>query len=131
MQYRVLDVIKLSRMSFDIWMQDIPAHARTVADIPDDFEPRSIGSRAELIAKIIEAAPNATFKTLSYGEIESEDFSMDIWLGDENEVTCVTFNIYGNARNALPIVAKILQRCGQRALWPGEDGIFDPNELRI
>lgn len=131
MQYRVLDVIKLSLMSFDLWMQNIPAHARTVADIPDDFEPRSIGSRAELIAKIIEAAPNARFENLSHGEIENKNFSINVRLGDDDEVICVTFNIYGDARNALPIVAKILKRCGQRALWTGEDGIFDPNELRI
>jgi hypothetical protein len=31
-------------MSFDVFVQDIPADAKVIDDIADDFEPKTIGS---------------------------------------------------------------------------------------
>jgi hypothetical protein len=41
-------------MSWDIFVQDVPASVQSVAEIPDDFQPSPIGSRAEILAGILE-----------------------------------------------------------------------------
>jgi hypothetical protein len=48
-------------MSWDIFVQDIPPLARSVKEIPDDFDPRPIGKWLDLVARIREVVPNADF----------------------------------------------------------------------
>jgi hypothetical protein len=51
-------------MSWDIFVQDLPRDAKTVADIPDDFKPAVIGARSEIISMIKEVVPTANFSDL-------------------------------------------------------------------
>ena len=46
-------------MSWDIFVQDIPAAALSVADIPDDFAPQLIGTRAQVVATVADLVPTA------------------------------------------------------------------------
>ena len=39
-------------MSFDIFVQDIPAPAKSVDEIPEDFVPKPIGARSAVVASI-------------------------------------------------------------------------------
>ncbi len=48
-------------MSWDIFVADYPRSARTVEDIPDDYVPRPIGPRTDIIARIKEEVPSADF----------------------------------------------------------------------
>jgi hypothetical protein len=48
-------------VSFDVFVQDLPADARTVADIPYDFAPQPLGRRADILAGILRAAPAVAF----------------------------------------------------------------------
>ena len=65
-------------MSWDIFVQDIPDEARAVRDIPDDFEPRPLGSRTEVIRRIPEVVPTADFSDPSWGTVEGPDFSIEL-----------------------------------------------------
>ena len=47
-------------MSWDIFAQDFPRDAKTVADIPQDFKPAAIGARSEVIGKIKEVVRELT-----------------------------------------------------------------------
>jgi hypothetical protein len=55
------EIAETRLMSWDLFIQDIPAAAQNVGDIPDDFHPAPLGSRAAIIAKIREVAPLADF----------------------------------------------------------------------
>jgi hypothetical protein len=44
-------------MSWDIHISDLP-DVSSISDIPDDFKPNNLGSREELIAKIVEVFPS-------------------------------------------------------------------------
>jgi hypothetical protein len=46
-------------VSWDLFVMDLPADARTIDDIPGDFVGASLGSRAALIARIVEVEPGA------------------------------------------------------------------------
>lgn len=70
-------------MSWDIFVQDLPRDAATTADIPDDFQPRPLGPRAEIIRKIVEVLPTANFSDLAWGTIDSEGWLIEMSLGKE------------------------------------------------
>ena len=59
-------------MSWDIYIQDLPAGARTVDDIPDDFVPAPIGRRSFIIGRIKEVAPAADFTDPQAERLNSE-----------------------------------------------------------
>jgi hypothetical protein len=112
-------------MSWDLFVQNIPADARDAADIPDDFEPRPLGSRDEVIAGIRQVVPGVAFLNPSWGTYETEDFSIEFNLGDDETVTSFALHVYG-AEAAAGLVADLLTQCGWRAFDPASDsGIFD------
>lgn len=68
-------------MSWDILIQDVPVGVASVADIPDDFVPASIGLRADLIVAIREIAPTSDFSDPSWGELATSDFVIEFNMG--------------------------------------------------
>jgi hypothetical protein len=112
-------------MSWDIFVQDIPASAQSPADIPDDFKPRPLGKRAHIIARIQEVVPTADFKDPTWGKIDGPDFSIEVNMGDEEKVQSFAFHVRGGDLAAF-VVADILKHLGFRAFDPNsETGIFD------
>ena len=112
-------------MSWDIFVQDIPAEARTVGDIPDDFRPRPLGRRDDIVRRILEVAPGADFTDPSWGSFEGPDFSIEFNLGEDVEVTSFALHVRGGD-TAAGLVAELLDRNGWRAFDPVSDsGIFD------
>jgi hypothetical protein len=70
-------------MSWDIIVQDFPKDVKSAKDIPADYHPKPIGTRSEIIAKILEVVPSADFSDLSWGDIDEDGWSIEVNLGDE------------------------------------------------
>src|SRR5437868_960118 len=112
-------------MSWDIFVQHIPASAQSPADIPDDFEPRPLGKRSDIIARIREVIPTADFTDPAWGTIEGSEFSIEVNMGDEEQVQGFAFHVRGGDLAAF-VVADILKHLGFRAFDPNsETGIFE------
>lgn len=112
-------------MSFDIFVQDIPAEIKAVEDIPDDFRPRSIGHRNDIVQVIQKVAPEVRFATPDWGTIDGETFSIEINLSMEDPVQGFTFHLRGG-EHGLFLVADILAALDLRAFAPGtESGLFE------
>jgi hypothetical protein len=113
-------------MSWDFFVQDIPKSAQSASDIPDDFTPRSLGTRAWILAAINEAAPFADITDPAWVRIDSPEAILEINLGKVDPVLGFAFHIRGGSQ-VVGLVADILAKLGLRALDPGADtGIFDP-----
>ena len=113
-------------MSWDIFVQDIPVGAQTVDDVPDDFKPRPLGSRAEVLRRIREVVPNADFTDPSWGTFEGPGFSVEFNIGGADEVESFVMHVRGSD-GAAGFVADLLIRCGWRAFDTATGtGIFDP-----
>jgi hypothetical protein len=111
-------------MSFDVFVQDLPPDIQAVAEIPDDFKPRSLGPRSGLIDAIRRVVPAAVFDKAGWAAIEGPNYSIDVNLGTADPVQSFTFHVRG-ANEALFIVADILDALGLRALAAGsESGLF-------
>jgi len=115
-------------MSWDIFVQDLPASAQLVADIPDDFVPKSLGDRAAIISKIRQIAPMVNFSDPNWGTIDGEDFSIEVNIGHGDPVHGFALHIRGGDLAAF-VVADILDCLGLRAIDSGTGGIFQPNGL--
>jgi len=116
-------------VSFDVFVQDLPPDARTVADIPDDFAPKPIGRRADIVAGILRAAPATSFADPTWGVINGPGFSIEVNIGPEEVLDSFAFHIRGG-QETLFVVADILRELRLRAIAPGTDsGFFEPLEL--
>jgi hypothetical protein len=102
-------------MSWDIFVQDLPRDAKTMADIPDDFRPPTIGRRIDVISKILHVVPTADFSDPSWGIIDGGDWSIEVNIGKEEECSGFAFHVRGGDV-AVGVVAAILEHLNLRAL---------------
>jgi hypothetical protein len=109
-------------MSWDIFVQDLPADAESVADIPRDYSGKPIGPRAELIEKIRQVVPSADFSDPSWGFIEGETFSIEVNVGEDEITESFAFHVRGG-EEAVGVVAAILSHLDLRAI-DGQTGEF-------
>lgn len=120
----LIDNDRRKKMSWDIYVQDIPEGLKTVANMPDDFVPRPLGARHVIIEKIRETVPTANFSDPSWGMIEGPDFSIEVNLGKNEEVRSFAFHVRGGDLAAF-VVADMLERLGLRAFDMSSDsGLF-------
>jgi hypothetical protein len=112
-------------MSWDIFVQDIPAGVTSVREIPDDFESGSLGPRAEIFEGIRTALPFANYSDGSWIRVDLPEVSMEISLGKDDPVQGFTFHVRGGYLAAAAI-ADVLRQLGVRAFDPEADnGLFD------
>lgn len=111
-------------MSWDIFVQDLPPEARSVKDVPDEFHPRPLGRRDEVIGRIRSVFPNTDFADPSWGRLRNDRYVIDISIGDLEEVGGVTLRVRGSDE-AVGAVVKLIAAIGGRGVdsWTGE--LFD------
>jgi hypothetical protein len=112
-------------MSWDVFVQHLPAGTNRVADIPDDYEPEPLGTRAAVIEKIKATLPDADFTDPTWGKLKRPDFTIDINMTDDDIISAITLHVRGSAA-AVYAVNQIIGAVGGRGLdsWTGE--LFDP-----
>jgi len=113
-------------MSWDIFVQDIPKEVKTIEDLQEyeDYKPKHIGRRSDIIKKILEVVPEADFSDPAWGKIEGSDYSIEVSMGDDDD--CCGFALYVRGSDtAAFIVSEIISHLGLRAFDPGsDDGMF-------
>jgi hypothetical protein len=110
-------------MSWDIFVQDLPQDAKSIADIPSTFRPAPIGSRSALIRGIKEVVPTTDFSDPSWGLIQGDDWSIEINIGGDEECHSFALHVRGG-NDAAGAVAAILQHLNLRALDSQTGGLF-------
>lgn len=96
-------------MSWDISIQDLPAGALTVADIPNDFQPKPLGPRSEVIARIQHILPDTDFKNPDWGILDGDGFSIEFNMGAGEICDGFMLHVRGG-RNAMTTVARLLEQ---------------------
>ena len=102
-------------MSWDIIAQDLPASVTSVEDISDDFQPKPIGNRAQLITQIQQVVPQVDFTDPSWGIIEGDDWSIEVSMGDEEFCNSIAFHVRGGD-GAIGAVSVMLDKLKLRAI---------------
>ena len=117
-------------MSYDIFVQDLPAAARSVDEIPEDFVPSPLGPRQSIIDGILDVVPTADLSDPTWGRIEAVGWSIEVNIRDEDPCTSFAFHVRGESE-AIGAVAAILERLGFRALDTSDGGIFSADSVSI
>ena len=112
-------------MSWDISILDLPFDARSVAEIPDDFQPQPLGRRDELIAAIREIAPGSDFTDPSWGELVGLDFVIEFNMGRSETVDSIMLHVHGGDP-AVELIVALLDRRGRRAIDCSTGDFFNP-----
>jgi hypothetical protein len=112
-------------MSWDLFIQHLPSSAITVADVPDDFSPLPLGSRAEVVSAIVTVFPEADTSDPSWVTFETPAYSIVFATTEEEPVTAMTLHVRGD-ESVVPGIAALVEKLGARALdsWTGE--FFEP-----
>lgn len=111
-------------MSYDLFVQDLPRDLDTVDDIPDDYEPKSLGARGALVARIRGAAPTVDFSDPCWGVVKTDDFTVEIDLREADPVPSFSLHLSGSD-GALLLAHQLLSALGLAALDPqAESGLF-------
>lgn len=108
-------------MSWDVFIQELPAGVTDVADIPADFRPGPIGARSEIIRAIEAIAPHADFSDPAWGKIDGATHSIEVNIGDDETVQSIALHVSGG-ESAADLVADIVEGLGVAALDPGAPG---------
>jgi hypothetical protein len=113
-------------MSWDVFIQHLPASAVSVEDVPDDFAPLPLGSRAYVLNVIASVFPAADASDPTWLTLETPAYSIDFGLGAEDPVPSVVLHVRGD-ESVIPPIASLIEKFGARALdsWTGE--FFEPS----
>ena len=120
-------------MSRDIFVQDIPANARTVADIPHGWMPSPLPFlRDQVIAAVRELAPDADFSDPGWGQVSLLGAEIEVNVRDELPLRSFALHVHvhvrGSDRGAPDaFVARLLEGLNVSAFDPEgaqESGIF-------
>ena len=110
-------------MSWDLFVQDY-GDFESLEEIPDDFEPQSIGKRSEIIDKIKAVEPTVDFSNPSWGILVNGQFSIEFNMGDSEESDGFVIHVRGNEL-AVPCIGNILNSLKLRAADGSSPLFFD------
>lgn len=111
-------------MSWDVLFQPLPPGVRSIAEIPEDFAPGALCTRAELIEKVRAIAPMVDFRDPAWGVIEGDDFSIEINVGDEDPVGGFMLHVRGSD-GALGVIRLLSEALGCAPIDCSEGELLD------
>ncbi|MBO0320663.1 hypothetical protein J0X14_00020 [Muricauda sp. CAU 1633] len=110
-------------MSWDLFVQDW-GDFDSLDEIADDFEPKSIGMRSEIIDKIKTVEPTVDFSNPSWGILENGQFSIEFNMGESEDFNSFVMHIRGNEL-AMPCIGNILSSLKLKASDGSSPFFFD------
>src|SRR5688500_6538165 len=112
-------------MSWDVFIQHLPASAVRVADIPEDFQALPLGPRRDVVEAIADAFPMVRASDPTWMTIDDPRFRIEIAVVGDDPIDTITLHIRGDA-SVIPHVVRLIDNLGARAIdsWTGE--FFDP-----
>lgn len=112
-------------MSWDVFIQHLPASALTVADIPDEFEPLPLGHRNDVVRTILALFPTADASDPSWLVWIGDAGSINFGSGTDDLVTCIALHVRAD-ETVIPLIEQLIERLGARAIDSFTGEFFDP-----
>lgn len=112
-------------MSWDVFIQHLPASAMRVADVPEDFKPLPLGARRDVVEAIADAFPMVRATDPTWFTVDDPHYRVEIAVVGDDPIDTITLHIRGDASVIAP-VTRLIDVLGARAIdsWTGE--FFDP-----
>ncbi|MFJ4698529.1 hypothetical protein ACIP5N_10280 [Streptomyces sp. NPDC088768] len=105
-------------MSGDVLVLRLPEGCASVEDLPEGSPELPLGPRADVLAALAGAVPEADLSDPAWGELEGPGWSMELNIGDREPVDAVMLHVRGGGDDVLPVVLRIAEALGARACDP-------------
>lgn len=115
-------------MSWAIYAMRGPGGVRRLEDIPDGYEPPSLGTADEVLAVVREVAPDVDATQRSWLRLASDEYDVEMSIGKGVEVRDITFYL-NDGHRSIPVVLELSRRLGVTA-YDTESGDFLTEESR-
>jgi hypothetical protein len=112
-------------MSWDISIQDLPADVQSVGNISNDYRPRPLGTRDELIQRIQQLVPQVDFSDPSWGMLDDSEFSIEFNMGSEEICHGFMLHVRGGG-SPIATISRLLQHLNVRAIDCQTGDFFSP-----
>ncbi|TDU88796.1 hypothetical protein EV138_2345 [Kribbella voronezhensis] len=115
-------------MSWAIYAMRGPGGVRRLEDIPEGYEPPSLGTADEVVAVVREVAPDVDASKRSWLRLKSDEYDVELTIGKGVDVRDLTFYLNDGPRS-IPLVMEISSRLGVTA-YDTESGNFLTEESK-
>jgi hypothetical protein len=115
-------------MSWAIYAMRGPGGVRRLEDIPEGYEPPSLGTADEVVAVVREVAPQVDASKRSWLRLKSDEYDVELTIGKGVDVRDLTFYLNDGPRS-IPLVMEISSRLGVTA-YDTESGNFLTEESK-
>ncbi len=102
-------------MSWEIYIQDFPNDIESLSEVPENFEPKSIGKSEHLKTLIKERFDVIDDKGCLSVEKENE-WSIDVRIGEQEDCKSIMIEVRGNTVEAVETLRGILLTLNYRAV---------------
>jgi hypothetical protein len=115
-------------MSWAIYAMRGPGGVRRLEDIPDGYEPPSLGTADDVVSVVREVVPGVDASKKSWLLLRSDEYDVEMTIGKGVEVRDITFYLNDGPRS-IPVVMEISHRLGVTP-YDTESGNFLTEESR-
>jgi hypothetical protein len=103
-------------VTWDVFIFAAPATARTLDEIPLDFDPPPHGPAADVRQRLTAAFPSLDLSDPARGHLTDGRWSIDLNIGRDDPVHAITLHVRGEGDDLLPVIADIAASVGGRAM---------------
>jgi hypothetical protein len=103
-------------MSWDVLLQKLPRTVRRPEDVPDDYDPPVIGSRAEVTSALRKLFRNIEDGDVSFLTLSRSAFTIEFNLGNQEPCSQLLLHVRGDHAQAAKAVLRIADCFGARAI---------------
>lgn len=113
-------------MSWDVILMQVPESVKSIKDITDDvhFE---LGPRKNVVGLLKKTAPEISIPSEDFGWVDGEDFSIEVYIGNNETVDTIMLAVRGSD-NAIRVIEKVCKGTGWRAYDTTTDRFIDFKE---
>lgn len=103
-------------MSWDILLQKFPENTSRPEQMPDDYLPPAIGSRAAVASAVRKLFRNAEYANESFITIDRSRFAIEISLGDEEPCSQLLLRVHDDHSAATKVILRLADHFRMRAI---------------
>jgi hypothetical protein len=116
-------------MSWDVFIFEAPAQAKSIDELPADFDPPALGAATDVRQRLLDNFPDFDLSDPAWGHLTGPTWSIELNIGADDPVDSIMLHVRGGG-DVLTVIALIVASVGGRALdtSTGEFLTGDPAE---
>jgi hypothetical protein len=119
-------------VSWDVFIMQFPPEAGAIDEIPDDWDPPSVGTGRDVRGVLSKVLPGIEFSPDGWGDYEGPGFSIStpVSEADDSPVTGVSLFIHGDSEAAAPAALAVADALKARAFETGSGDFLTADSAR-